>query len=124
MIFSEIAQPIVKITEVKPQDWNLPEDFKVAKLTYMQEWTMSTLATVDKGLGVQSCGDEDKWVEKLKATLEGDLQGEIDKIENLIRTKSKDFTLLYKSANGLVATAKSLGLMRLGMILDHMQKSV
>lgn len=49
---------------------------------------------------------------------------EIDKISEMVKNKSKEYTILYRYAHSQVGSSKSVGLMRLGMILDIMQKAV
>jgi hypothetical protein len=51
MEFSLIKQPIIKLTSIKPENFGLPADFPVTKLSSMQEWTMNTLKTIDKDMG-------------------------------------------------------------------------
>lgn len=53
MDFHKLTQPIIKLSNIKPENYGLPADFTLAKLSSMQEWTMNTLKTVDKELGTQ-----------------------------------------------------------------------
>jgi hypothetical protein len=49
---------------------------------------------------------------------------EFDKIGEFVKEGSKDYDMLFRLAHSQVGATKGLGLMRLGMILDTMQKAV
>ena len=49
---------------------------------------------------------------------------EFDKIGEFVKEESKDYDMLFRLAHSQVGATKGLGLMRLGMILDTMQKAV
>ena len=60
----------------------------------------------------------------MKSYFEGYMQTEFDKIGEHVKSGSKDCDLLFRMAHSQVGATKGLGLMRLGMILDTMQKAV
>jgi hypothetical protein len=52
------------------------------------------------------------------------MQKEFDKIGEMVKSGSKDYDTLFRLAHSQVGSTKALGLMRLGMILDTMQRAM
>lgn len=86
---------------------------------------MNVLKTVDRDQGTNRGKVLDiDWKQKLTVFIDQDFTPIVAEIKTLILNKSRDFKLMNQLATDAKEKVKAVGLMRSGMILDVMAKSV
>ena len=86
---------------------------------------MNVLKTIDKNTGLQRGKVmQEVWLANLQKFMDNDFDALVDKINDAIKNELSDPQALRKLANDLYVKIKSLGLYRLSMILDSMQRAV
>ena len=125
MDFADIVQPIIDVQRIDQAKLGIKTEIPLAQLTSQQTWTMNVLKTVDKAVGTSNGKiSDDEWKENLKKFMQEEIELDISILERLVLQNSKDFPLMHKIAQTVVNKAKKVGLMRMGMIIDTMAKSV
>lgn len=100
MYFDAIIQPIINVADIKVEEFGLPAGFKVAKLSYMEDWTLNVLKTLDKEFAIKTSGNEVQWKKMLSMYFDTFMDKAIQKIFDMVAAKSKNYKELYTASHG------------------------
>lgn len=123
MELDQIEKPVLKIADIKTEDFNLP----VFKLDGYSEWCLTALKSVDQSRGARPGKvSVEEWKLKLKSFFDERIEAEVDKLELEVRADAELMSRddMFTVATNLQKEVIDLGLMRLGSILHHMARAI